>query len=109
MIISLGIDDIYIYIYINIHRLSINFLSRLLQVSPSSRYTTEEAVQHPWISGKFEKIPQTMNEKLVTVVAKETLVAVMRAMFSIAFNSNERPKVQYINKVIIIIITGILG
>ena len=52
------------YIYIYIYRLSITFLSRILQPLPSKRYTAEEAIKHPWVTRKHTRIPKTMHEKL---------------------------------------------
>ena len=64
-------------------------MSRILQVSPSNRYTAEEAIAHPWITRRFTKVPQTMNEKLVTVISKEKIMAAIRTILVIAITGSQ--------------------
>lgn len=44
-----------------------HFISKLLKKNSSSRYTARPALNHPWITmKKFEKIPMTVLDKLLT-------------------------------------------
>ena len=40
------------------HDLLLDFLKRLLQWDPDKRLTAEEALNHPWITGKIEDFPK---------------------------------------------------
>ena len=48
-----------------IYRLAIDFFLKLTFINPEERYTSSQALDHPWITGKSEMtIPLTSNEYL---------------------------------------------
>ncbi|KAJ6231530.1 serine/threonine-protein kinase fhke-related [Anaeramoeba flamelloides] len=47
-------------VFKNISLAGKNLIRRLIQINPEHRLTAEEALEHPWITGEFEKIKDEM-------------------------------------------------
>lgn len=64
-----------------------HLLSKILEPNVSDRYTTQQILQHPWITRKENTIaPQTIGDMLRTFSTKQSLVNVMKALFFCSYS-----------------------
>ena len=58
-----------------------DFFGRLCRKNPDSRYTAEEALQHPWITRDFNaKIPLSIYDETRYNIVRDDLIAVVRSL-----------------------------
>lgn len=70
---------------LTISRLAKDFFFRVCKINPDVRYTAKEALNHPWITRKFETIiPLSHREAQDHRIAKRDLITVVRTMLFLA-------------------------
>ena len=58
-----------------------SLLNRLVKVDPNERYSANQALKHPWITGKLEEdIPMTNKEMFQGFEQSQKLMTLMKTL-----------------------------